>query len=66
VVIFEAERGPRAKKFGKHCTIENVRVCPGIMMELITLKYNGHRNDGHRFETKILLYEIRHKRWDLP
>jgi len=66
VVIFEAERDPRAKESGKHCSVENVRVCPGIMMELSTLKYESHRNDGPRFETKILLYEVRHKRWDLP
>ena len=66
MVIFEAERGPRAKTFGKHCSIENVRVCPGITMALSTLKYKSHRNDGPRFETKILLYEVRRKRWDLP
>lgn len=41
MVIFEAERGPQAKKFGKHCSIENVHVCPGIMMELNTLKYKS-------------------------
>ena len=66
MVIFEAERSPRAKKFGKHCSIENVCVCPGIMMELSILKYKSRRNDGPRFETKIFLYEVRHKRWDLP
>ena len=65
MVIFEAERGPRAKKFGKQCSMENVCACPGIIMELSTLKYKSHRNDGPRF-VMILLYEVRHKRWYLP
>jgi len=36
------------------------------MMELSALKYESLRSDGAKFETKILLYEVRHKRWDLP